>query len=100
MSAFINDYGITKVDGTYKVMFQIPENCHYVVSLDYDYNNVITINLKPDQKIPSTKFDDHVEFFPPINDEVNVEFEVPADIVGDGQVFIKKPKLKVQDLNA
>lgn len=95
MSLFLQNYGLEKSGTQFVVNFSIPDNCEYVVTLSSNVN-LITVTLKPGEKDPSSKFDNHQENFSAINDVLLVDFELnPDDLTSAG---IKKPRLRVDDL--
>lgn len=101
MSLFLKNYSIGKEDDTFKVAFQIPDNCEYTTFVDPYEVNIIAVTLKPYEKEPSTKFVEYYEYFSCIENVINVDFELPdgnSGGIGDGDPVTKKPRLRIDDL--
>jgi hypothetical protein len=75
----------------YSITFYIPDNCEYKLTYS-NGNNLINIDLKKGQTVPSTKYESHTLTPTTHNNVINIEFEQKEM---NTQSSLKKPRIRI-----
>ena len=96
-SPYLADYGLYKENASFKISFDIPNNCIYSKFTDTDGSHVISVQLADGAKHPSTTFTTHQEIYDcDFEGDLTVAFELPVATGGVG--LAQRPKMIVNDL--
>lgn len=97
-NAYLGKYSLEKVNDEFKANFYIPDNCEYAMSKGQESVYLITVNLAPGQKEPSTEFVRNEETLLCSDGLLGLDFELPDDTLEGTIGTTKKPRIRIVDL--
>jgi len=97
-NAYLGKYSLGKNNDEFKATFYIPNNCVHTVTRGAENVYLITVNLAPGEKQPSTDLVRTEEILYCEDGILGLDFELP-DTELEGTVgMTKKPRMRVVDL--